>query len=155
MLLEKNSVMGELPVSQLKLISAVGRRRIAIHKQIMIEIGWSHQSYVIVALVLEGLFSSMILGLDWLRSNKIIIDCEQNIVTDKMIGGSVADEYTTKEEDESRNANAGEEAEHKDGLMNLMSKEENGAKKSSKEMETNSRNDKIQKRKEMFWWVQN
>lgn len=58
----------------------MGKRRISICKQGMIEMTWSGRQYYLVTFIVAELFSSLILGLDWLRENCIIIDCEKNLV---------------------------------------------------------------------------
>lgn len=97
-LCEDESVLGELPVSQLKLISAVGKRRIEIRKQVALELRWSDKTYVVVALVVEGLFASMILGLDWLRSNNVVINCERNALSIENIKDGKTDQDTVAKE---------------------------------------------------------
>lgn len=79
-LYEKKYVMGELPVSNLKLIGAAGRRLITVTKQTMIEMCWCQRKYGIIVLVVDKLFSSLFLGLDWLRGNNIIIKWGEDVV---------------------------------------------------------------------------
>lgn len=76
----RKRILGELPVSKLKLRGAVKKRWIEVRRQVLIEIKWWNQKYYVVALVIDGLFLLAILGLDWLRENKMLIDCEENIV---------------------------------------------------------------------------
>lgn len=62
------------------MIVAAGKRTILVRKKIMVEMVWNGKMYLVVMLVVDGLFSPVILGLNWLRDNKIIIDCGRNIV---------------------------------------------------------------------------
>lgn len=79
-LIERKCVVGELPVSGFKLMVAVGKRFVKVYKQVLIEMEWEHHKYMVIALVAEGLFSSIILGLDWMRENKITIHCGEDVV---------------------------------------------------------------------------
>lgn len=75
-LVTRKQILGELPVSRLKLRGAVGKKWIDVRRQVLIEMTWEGQKYHVVVLVINGLFSQAILGLDWLRENKMMIDCE-------------------------------------------------------------------------------
>lgn len=59
---------------------AVGNKRFDFRKEVIIEFVWSNQSFFVVMLVVHGLFSKIVLGLDWLRTKVIIIDCARNFV---------------------------------------------------------------------------
>lgn len=85
-LLEEGAIKGELPVHNVKLVIAVGKRRVEIKKQVVVEIIWARRKYRVLTLVVKGLFTSLVLGLNWLRGNRVIIDCEKNQI--KIEGGS-------------------------------------------------------------------
>lgn len=53
-------------MTKVKLVIAVGRKKIDVNKQIMMEMIWDNKKYMVVALVVKDLFSSLVLGLDWL-----------------------------------------------------------------------------------------
>lgn len=75
---EKQLIEGELPVYNVSVVVAVGRKLLNIKKQIFMEMRWKERSYKVSALVIPGLFTSIILGLNWLKSNKILIDCQNS-----------------------------------------------------------------------------
>lgn len=60
----------------MKLIIAVGSRRVEIKKQAILEMTWNNETYNVMVFVVAGLFTSLVLGLNWLRENRIIVDCE-------------------------------------------------------------------------------
>lgn len=82
-LLELNRIKGELPVSKVNLIIAAGRRKIRVNKQVMFEISLLYQKYNVLAFVVADLFTPMVLGLNWLREHKIVIDCEKVEISTK------------------------------------------------------------------------
>lgn len=77
-LLEEGAIKGELPVQNVKLVVAVGKRRIEVRKQVVVEITWSTKRYIVLTFVVKDLFTSLVLGLNWLRENRVLIDCEKN-----------------------------------------------------------------------------
>lgn len=84
---EEKLIKGELPVQKVTLIVAVGRRVINVNKQVLVEMKWNNHIYQVCALVVPGLFTPMILGLNWLRENLILINCKENkLVEIKMEG---------------------------------------------------------------------
>lgn len=80
-LAEIGGVEGELPVSKVKLITAVERRRVKIHKQVMFDIVMESRKYRVMAFVIRNLFTPMLLGLNWLREYKVQIDCERSMLS--------------------------------------------------------------------------
>lgn len=119
-LLEMKRIMGELPVSKLKLIGAVGKRTTDVRRQIMMEMVWSSQRYTVVALVVDGLFSSLVLGLDGLRDNRITIDSDKNIVYAKCIHEEMSNKSKKVSE-----GNAEEVKENGSKIMILTAQREN------------------------------
>lgn len=77
-LAEEREIKGELPVQQIKLMMAVGNKKIEIKKQVILEMTWDDLSYNVLMLVVPGLFTSLVLGLNWLRENLILILCKEN-----------------------------------------------------------------------------
>lgn len=95
---EKNKILGELPVINLKLGVAVGKRMVVVRQQVMVEMIWNSKVYLVVMLVVEGLFLPVILGLNWLRENKILIDSGRNMVYEQCNG--VENTETKREREE-------------------------------------------------------
>lgn len=56
----------------------MGSKRVEVRKQIAIEMTWENEVYHVMAFVVSGLFTSMVLGLSWLRESRIIVDCDLN-----------------------------------------------------------------------------
>ena len=73
--------MTELPVSNIILLTAIGRKPTTIKKQIFYEIMIGKQKYRSCFLVVPRLSSSLILGNDWLMDNKAVIDYENLSLT--------------------------------------------------------------------------
>lgn len=82
-LLEMHEIRAELPVTQINLIMAVGKRRIKVNKRILFEILVGRRRSSVMAFVVVGLFTPILLGLSWLRRQKLIVDCESNKVIPK------------------------------------------------------------------------
>lgn len=76
---EIGCIEGELPVINLKLTLAAGKRKISVNKQVISEMIWSEERYNLVMLVVSDLFYPLVLGLDWLKRYGIIIDCKRNL----------------------------------------------------------------------------
>lgn len=103
-LTELKYVKGELPVANLKLVNAVGRKLTTVQKQIMVEMFWQKHRYMVTALVEDKLFTALVLGLKWLKENDILIICGKNRVMDARIHeeiklGDMKDTKESKEDD--------------------------------------------------------
>lgn len=68
---QEEDLLGELPTVNVKLLGAVGKKRIQVRKQVALNIRLGDESYNLVVLVVEGLFTDMIIGMDWLRINRV------------------------------------------------------------------------------------
>lgn len=77
---ELNAIRGELPVQQVKLTMAVGCRKVEIKKQIVMEMSWEGETYMVVAFVVTGLFTAVVLGCNWLAEHKMVVDCGEGKV---------------------------------------------------------------------------
>lgn len=95
---ERKYIKGELPVSGVKLLVAVGRRFVKVKIQVLFDIKWKDKHYLIRAWVVEGFFSLIILGLDWMRENKIVINCGEEVVTRTELGSERESMESDKEE---------------------------------------------------------
>lgn len=79
-LAETGRVKGELPLIKVKLATAIGKKKFKIDRQVWLEIKFGNKSSHVVMFVVPGLFAPMIMGLNWLRRAKIVIDCGHGIV---------------------------------------------------------------------------
>lgn len=85
---EGNLIQGELPVTKVTLIIAVGKKVIDVKTQVVLYMKWNGNWYTIHALVVPGLFTSVVIGLNWLRKYNISINCRLN----KLIQGRMDQE---------------------------------------------------------------
>lgn len=79
-LVESKGLQGELPVTSLQLTTAVGKKKIKVKKQVWVHVVWNSRGSDMKCLVVPGLFAQMLLGLDWLRTSRIMIDCGLGIM---------------------------------------------------------------------------
>lgn len=77
-LVDMKVLEGELPVSKFKISLTVGHKKINISKQILVEFTWQKDRFWVVLLVVAHLFSTMVLGMDWLKQNRMVINCAGN-----------------------------------------------------------------------------
>lgn len=75
-LLQTNNIEGELPVTGIKLITAVGNKRVKIYKQVMFDVEVQSRKYRTMAFVVQGLFAPILLGINWLKEHQVQINCE-------------------------------------------------------------------------------
>lgn len=99
---ELGCVEGELPVINIKLTLAAGKRKIIVYKQVMIEMNWLGKQYHLVKLIVADLFYPLVLGLDWLKSNGIVIDCERNLVYGRDTNGLNEEMRKTLDKEETK-----------------------------------------------------
>lgn len=78
---EMRMIKGELPMCKVQLITAVGRKRIKVDKQVYIEIILNAIGSNVMMFVVPGLFTPILMGLNWLREARIMIDCGNGIVS--------------------------------------------------------------------------
>ena len=71
----------ELPVSNVVLTTAIGKKSTTIKKQILYEISIGDLKYISYFLVVPRLSNPVVIGNDWLLGNKVIIKYECNAVT--------------------------------------------------------------------------
>lgn len=79
-------VQGELPVTGLQLTTAVGKKKIRVTKQVWVHTVWESRGSDMRCLVVPGLFAQMLLGLDWLTTSRIVIDCAIGKLTCLAVG---------------------------------------------------------------------
>lgn len=73
-------IKGELPTCKVQLTMAVGKKKVKVAKQIWVEVMFRDKSSYVVLLVVPGLFTSVLMGLNWLREAHIKIDCGSSTV---------------------------------------------------------------------------
>lgn len=79
-LIAMKSIKSELPTSKIQLITAVGKRRIKVNKQVWVEVILNAKGSDIMMFVVPGLFTRMLMGLNWLRESRVMIDCGNGTV---------------------------------------------------------------------------
>ena len=72
----KGYIKETLPVTNLKLYGALGRKSEKVAKQALLEIKYGKETLLINCLVLKSLFTELIIGIDFLRKIKAKIDFE-------------------------------------------------------------------------------
>lgn len=116
-------------MTNLKITLAAGKRKIIIKKQVLVTMKCLRKQYQLVFIVITDLFCSMVLGVDWLKKNAIIIDCERNIIYEREEERTC--EHIIKEEDNTETQMM--------GLEGLSDIEGRGSGKNSMETEVLSR----------------
>lgn len=71
---------GELPVCQVQLITAIGKKKFKVNTQVWVELIFGNKRSRVVMFVVPGLFAPVVLGLNWLRESKLMIDCSKDLV---------------------------------------------------------------------------
>lgn len=76
-LTEKKLVKECLPVSKVKLYGALGRKGERVTKQILVDATHNDKKLEIRCLVVKGLFTDMIIGMDFIRKVQAVIDFQK------------------------------------------------------------------------------
>ena len=79
--LKDKGKLAELPVSSVNIFVATGRKSITIRKQVQVTILVDKQEITHAYLVVPGLKADVIVGTDWLKSNKVVIDFESEAIS--------------------------------------------------------------------------
>lgn len=54
----------ELPVQNIRLVVAVGKKRVEVRRQVLMQLIWNHRIYNVLALDVRGLFTDLVIGLN-------------------------------------------------------------------------------------------
>ena len=82
----------ELPVTNLSVYVAIGKKNVTIKRQVQLELEIGKIKSVHPFLVIPGLSTSVIIGSDWMDKNRVIIDYENCKI--KLLGEYLPDEFT-------------------------------------------------------------
>lgn len=76
-LVDQHQLEGELLVTGVNLMTAVNNRKVKVNRQVMFDVVINNKKYKTLAFVVQNLFVSIVLGLNWLKEYQALINCKE------------------------------------------------------------------------------